>query len=137
MFNFLSNTAAKIMNIITQAGERITDEEFIVNEIKQFKVSQKRTDMLNGERYYNGVHDILSRKRTVIGEGGKLEEVENLPNNRIVDNQYKKMVIQKTNYIAGQPFSVQCENEQYSKHLNLIFNKRFPELWHWLVVCSL
>ena len=29
----------------------------------------------------------LSRKRTVIGQDGKLETVENLPNNRIVDNQ--------------------------------------------------
>ena len=51
--------------------------------------------MLDGEKYYAGGHDILSRVRTVIGEDGELTEVKNLPNNKIVDNQYKKMVDQK------------------------------------------
>jgi len=130
VFNFLLSTAAKLANIITQgANEKITDEEFIVKEINRFKISKKRNDMLTGERYYLGIHDILDRKRTVIGKDGKLEEVDNLPNNRIVDNQYKKMVNQKTNYIAGQPFTVQCENDAYTKRLNLIFNKRFMRLF--------
>ena len=43
-------------------------------------------------------HDILTRKRTIIGEDGKLQEVDNLPNNRLVDNQFALMVDQKTNY---------------------------------------
>lgn len=129
MFNFLLNEAEKLANIITVgAKNRITDEQFIINEINQFKTSRKRIDMLNGEKYYDGKHDILSRKRTVIGENGELEEVKNLPNNRIVDNQYKKMVDQKNNYLLGQPISIQCENEQYSKHLNKVFNKRFRRL---------
>ena len=51
------------------------------------------------------------------GEGGELEEVENLPNNRIVDNQYQKMVDQKKNYLLGQPFSIQTKNEAYAKLL--------------------
>ena len=28
--------------------------------------------MLDGEKYYMGLHDILQRRRTVIGEDGKL-----------------------------------------------------------------
>ena len=51
--------------------------------------------MLTGERYYKGKHDILYHKRTMIGKDGELEEVHNLPNEKIVDNQYKKMVMQK------------------------------------------
>lgn len=78
--------------------------------------------------YYNGLHDILRRNRTVIGEGGKLVEVSNLVNNKIVDNQYKKMVDQKNNYLLGQPISFQCENDEYSKCLNYIFNKKFLRL---------
>ena len=46
--------------------------------------------------YYDGDHDVIHRKRTMIGEGGELEVVENLPNNRIVDNQYAKMVNQES-----------------------------------------
>ena len=128
MFNFLLSEAARLANAITIGKNRITDEQYVVNEINQFKISQRRNDMLNGEKYYAGKHDILSRKRTVIGEDGKLEEVENLPNNRIVDNQYKKMVDQKNNYLLGQPISIQCENEQYAKLLKQVFNKRFQRL---------
>lgn len=128
MFNFLLSEAARLANAITIGKNRITDEQYVLNEIKNFKISQKRNSMLTGEKYYAGKHDILSRKRTVIGENGKLEEVDNLPNNRVVDNQYKKMVDQKNNYLLGQPISIQCENEQYAKLLKKVFNKKFQRL---------
>lgn len=128
MFNFLLSEAARLANAITIGKDRMTDEQYIVEEIKQFKLSRRRKEMIDGERYYEGKHDILSRTRTVIGENGDLEEVKNLPNNRIVDNQYKKMVDQKNNYLLGQPISIQCENEQYAKHLKQVFNKRFQRL---------
>ena len=128
MFNFLLSEAARLANAITIGNDRLTDEQYIINEINSFKVSQRRKEMLDGEKYYAGRHDILSRVRTVIGEKGELEEVKNLPNNRIVDNQYKKMVDQKKNYLLGQPISIQCENEQYTKLLKQLFNKKFQRL---------
>ena len=128
MFKFLLSEAARLANVTTIGKNRITDEQYVVKEIDTFKLSKRRKDMLDGERYYLGIHDILSRKRTVIGEKGELEEVKNLPNNKIVDNQYKKMVDQKNNYLLGKPFSVQCENEQYAKLLNQVFNKKFKRL---------
>lgn len=120
--------ASRLTNAIVLSKNRISDEEYITREIKQFQLSQKRKEMLDGEKYYCGKHDILSRKREVIGEGGKLIEVDNLPNNRIVDNQYKKMVDQKNNYLLGQPFLMQTENEAYSKALKQVFNKKFHRL---------
>ena len=105
-----------------------SDREFITKEINHFKLSQKRKDMITGEKYYDGKHDILNRRRTVIGEGGDLIEVENLPNNRIVDNQYTKMVDQKNNYLLGQPFVIQTKNKLYAKALRQVFNKKFRRL---------
>jgi SPP1 family phage portal protein len=128
VFDFLLSEAARLANAITIGKNRITDEQYIVNEINHFKLSQRRKEMIDGEKYYSGKHDILSRVRTVIGENGELEEVKNLPNNRIVDNQYKKMVDQKNNYLLGQPISIQCENEQYTKLLKQVFNKKFQRL---------
>lgn len=128
MFGFLLSEAAKLANAITLGKGRVTDEQFITNEINQFKTSHKRKAMLDGEKYYMGIHDILSKQRTVIGENGRLEEVKNLPNNRIVDNQYKKMVDQKNNYLLGQPITIRTENEQYGKALKQIFNKKFQRL---------
>lgn len=80
---------------------------------------------IKGRLYYEGEHDILYRKRMMIGKDGKLEAVENLPNNRIVDNQYAKMVNQKTNYLLGKPFVVTSKNEEYSERVRGILGKRF------------
>jgi hypothetical protein len=72
MFNFLLSEAAKLANAITIGKGRMTDEQYIVKEIKNFELSQRRKEMLDGEKYYAGKHDILSRVRTVIGENGEL-----------------------------------------------------------------
>ncbi|MBS5822416.1 MAG: phage portal protein [Clostridium argentinense] len=131
MFEFLSlRSDEDYINNITYEGanEKITDERFIELEIQRFKASKRRKEMIDGERYYEGNHDILKRKRTIIGENGQLETVDNLPNNRIVDNQYGKMVDQKKNYLLGQPIIFRSDNDIYSKLLKKIFNKNFQRL---------
>lgn len=125
-FNFITDEINK--TITYSAKNRLTDEEFIVTEIQRFLASKRRKDMLDGENYFRGHHDILHRKRTVIGTDGKLETVDNLPNNRIIDNQYKKMVNQKANYLLGQPLSARSDNHQYEKALKPFFSKRFSRL---------
>lgn len=97
-------------------------------EIKRFIVSKRRKDILDGERYYIGKHDILRRKREVIGVDGKIETVDNLPNNKIVDNQYRKMVNQKNNYLLGKPIAFDGENKDYISFVNNIFNMKFNRL---------
>lgn len=97
----------------------------IIKEINAFKHSHRRMQMITGERYYEGKHDILHRKREVIGVNGELEEVDNLPNNKIVDNQYAKMVNQKKNYLLGQPITINTENKTYAEALKDVFNMRF------------
>lgn len=95
------------------AASVMTDEEFIVAEINKFKMSKRFKDMTDGDRYYLGKHDILCKHRTAIGDKGELVTIENLPNNKIVDNQYKKMVNQKCNYLVGQPFVINSEDKNF------------------------
>ena len=124
-FNFVN----QVNDIIVQGAKtRLTDNEFIENEIQRFLMSRRRKDMIDGENYYKGQHDILHRKRTVIGANGKTVTVDNLPNSRIVDNQYRKMVNQKVNYLLGQPLSVQTDNEQYAKIIKTYLDKKFLRL---------
>ena len=103
----------------------INDENFIEKEIREWKGSVERSNMITGEQYYKGIHDILRKKRQMIGTDGKLEEISNLPNSKIVDNQYAKMVDQKTNYLVGKPLTIQCENKTYQKLLTEIFDIEF------------
>ena len=106
----------------------MNDKEFLEHEIMTWKNSPERLLQIKGHLYFEGEHDILRRKRTVIGEGGELTAAENLPNNRIVDNQYGKLVLQKANYILGQPFVIESDNEQYIELLKQVFDKRFMRI---------
>ena len=129
MLSFIDFFSSRVRNLILQgARSRMSDKEFLEQEIARWKNSPQRIMQIKGHLYYDNEHDILKRKRTMIGEGGKLQTVENLPNNRIIDNQYGKMVNQKANYLLGQPFVVESDNEQYTELLKKIFNKKFMKI---------
>lgn len=106
----------------------VTDKEFVEKEIRKFKTSGARAEMIAGEAYFEGRHDILRKKRTAIDNSGGLIEVKNLPNNRIVDNQYRKMVIQKANYLLGRPVSFDTKDKAYAQALGEVFNMRAMRL---------
>jgi hypothetical protein len=94
--NLIDSLTLKVSNLIMQGvHSKMTDREFLEREIIKWKNSPQRIMQIKGHLYYDNEHDILKRKRTMIGEDGKLQIVENLPNNRIIDNQYAKMVNQK------------------------------------------
>lgn len=127
MFDF--GFTNRINRIVTQgAATRMSDIDFIEKEINSFLSSPARREMITGERYYDGKQEILQKRRTAIGKDGEVKEVPNLPNNRIVDNQYRKMVNQKKSYFLGQPPTFQCEDGYYTDILKSIFNKNFMRL---------
>ncbi len=107
------------------AKSQMSDQEFLEKEIARWKYSPQRIIQIKGHLYYDNEHDILARRRTMIGDGGKLQVVENIPNNRLIDNQYAKMVNQKTNYLLGKPFVIEGDNRQYIELLQQVFNKSF------------
>lgn len=109
---------------ITPGAVRMTDRQFLEREIKTWLASPERRWQIDGERYYDGEHDILKRKRMVIGENGELTEVKNLPNNRLVDNQYAKMLDQKANYLCGKAITFDTKSEAYGKALAVFFGKK-------------
>ena len=126
MAAIIDNLTARISNLIIAGGaSRMSDIRLLEKEIARWKNSPQRIMQIKGHLYFENEHDILTRKRTMIGENGELEEVENLPNNRIIDNQYAKLVNQKANYLLGQPFAIEGDNEQYVDALKKIFNKKF------------
>lgn len=127
-FQFPYSQMPRINALIKKGSESILrNEDFILKEIREFKSSKKRFDMLRGYAYFEGKQDILKRKRLCIGENGDVEEVTNIPNSRIVDNQYKKLVTQKVNYILGKKFTLDGSKD-YCKKLNSVFDSKFMAL---------
>ncbi len=73
MLNFADFFTAKVSRLIRQeAGTRMSDKEFLETEIARWKSSPERILQIKGHLYYGNEHDILSRRRMVIGEGGEL-----------------------------------------------------------------
>ncbi|KOC50011.1 portal protein [Clostridium botulinum] len=119
----------KIKSILTTgANNTMTLEEIIQEDIKDWKSSQVRRLMLEGQKYYKGDTDILNRKRMAIGEGGELQEIKNLANNKLVHNFVRKLVDQKIGYLLSKPLAIQTNNIQYKELLDDIFNKSFMKL---------
>lgn len=114
--------------IENQAKGLLSDTELIQTEINFWKVSPKRQEQINGDKYYCGYHDILKKRREAIGAGGELIQIDNLPNNRIVDNQYKKVVDQKTNFLVGLSPLITAENKKYDDLLQNYLDDDFFRL---------
>ncbi len=129
----------KIKGVINKlfGKEEMNDEDFIVRQIRKHKSSKAYQDMITGERYFEGKHDILQKNRTAIGQNGQNTIITNIPNNRIVDNQYRKMVVQKSNYLVGKPITFIVDNKEYSKELTKMFNRRFGRVLKNVCVDSL
>ncbi|MDR0293091.1 MAG: phage portal protein [Oscillospiraceae bacterium] len=97
--------------------------DYIEKEIQAWLRSPERAAQITAARYLAGKHDILTRERRVIGRGGQLETSRNLPNNRLVDNQYGKLVRQKVNYLTGRPFTFEGDAGA-ALSLSRFFDKR-------------
>lgn len=102
----IDTLAVKVSNLILQ-GADMSDKQFFEREIQKWKNSPQRIMQIKGHLYYDNEHDILHRKRMMIGEGGKLEEVDNLPNNRLIDNQYATLIIKGKKTFADVPAKIQ------------------------------
>ncbi len=136
-FQFPHSRMPKIIRRIRKGREGIIkEEEFILSEIRQFRASPERRRMLTGRAYYDGAHDILGRKRSCIGEEGELREIDNLPNNIIVDNQYKKLVTQKVNYLLSNPITLEG-GQDYTSAVRRTLGRGFEKLLQDVAVNSI
>ena len=115
----------ELWNYRIKANQPMSEAQFFARELEAWRCSEARREMLDGARYYRGDQDILRRQRTSIGEDGQLVAVDNLPNNKIVDNQYAKHADVKKNYIVGKPITFAGENETYLDALKKVLGARF------------
>lgn len=108
--------------IIRGAKTSATREDIIQIETSEWKRSAKRKWMEIGERYYRVKNDILDRNRTVIGESGRRERVENLADNRLAHGYARKLVDQKVGYLLGKPLSISTEDKNYAEAWSAFFD---------------
>lgn len=100
-----------------------SDIRYLEMVLRKWLESPERQEQLLAEKYYAGDHDILRREKKVIGPDGNLVKIENVANNKLVDNQYRKLVDQKTNYVLGKPLTIATTKDEYLTLLNNVFSK--------------
>jgi SPP1 family phage portal protein len=108
-----------------QAAGGLGEAGFLARELRDWEASPARRRQLLGELYYRGEQQILRRKRTVIGPEGAPVEVTNLPNARLTDNQYARLLDQKVNYLLGRPPVVVSEDRDWAAALRGVFGPGF------------
>ena len=101
-----------------------TDIRYLELVLRKWLESKEREEQLQAEKYYDGHHDILEREKKVIGADGELVTISNVANNKLVDNQYRKLVDQKTNYALGKPLTISTPNDEYLKLITKVFSRK-------------
>lgn len=101
-----------------------SDVRYFEAILRKWLDSSLRQEQLLAEKYYDGDHDILRREKKVIGADGNLITINNVANNKLVDNQYRKLVDQKTNYVLGKPITIATESDDYLELLTKVFTKK-------------
>lgn len=103
----------------------------IINKLlNDYRSSKDYEEIVTSYEYYNNKQEILYKKRLGIGEvKGTREVIENLPNNKIMRNQYAVLVDQKKNYLLTRPIGVSSENKSYQEKLQEeLFDFKFHKL---------
>lgn len=98
--------------------------------LNDYRSSKDYEEIVTSYEYYNNRQEILYKKRLGIGEvKGTREVIENLPNNKIMRNQYAVLVDQKKNYLLTRPIGVSSENKSYQEKLQKeLFDFKFHKL---------
>ena len=122
MFDFMRMRKENEKTIMTQ-------EEFIMETIKNFDKSEARVKMLEGEKYYNNGNDINNRviyrfedERPVVDE--------TKPNNKISHGFMKLLVDEKVGYFIGQAPKITSDNLDLENKANGILDDEFIDILH-------
>ncbi len=81
-----------------------------------------------GRCYYDGDHDVLHRARSAVGEFGRLIDVQNVADNRLTHNFTRELCDQKTQYLLGKPYAIQCDDDAYRQAVEAALGPTFPAL---------
>lgn len=98
--------------------------QIIRNLITSFKTSAKFKNMLQGQKYYKGKHDILKKQlnKYYVFDPVTKQQVEktnsNKSNMKLPHKFHTKLVNQKISYILGKPISITCSKDDEKKTIS-------------------
>lgn len=78
-----------------------------------FEGGPQRKEMQLGHEYYRNNTEIDSKRRTIIGEAGNVEEYKEgvVSNSKIKHPDFRTFVRQKISYLMSRPFTIVCKDK--------------------------
>ncbi|MCW6112192.1 phage portal protein [Clostridium sporogenes] len=113
-------------NLIKPSNPAMTQEQIINKHIQDFESSQKRNNMLVGEKYYDNENDIKQRKMYKYIDGQKVEDKER-PNNKLSHGFANLLVDEKVSYLLGTSPKVTADDEEFQKKIIDILDYKFGD----------
>ena len=104
----------RMVRVIAEMIESTTqDEEILVQEIEEWKASEKRANMIVGEQYYLNKTDIELKE----------QQIKWKSNRKLAHGYAKKLVDQKIGYLLAKEPTFGTENDSYRKLINETFDR--------------
>lgn len=91
----------------------ITDDEVLVQEIKEWEISERRKNMITGELYYRNKADILQKEQKIKWKS----------NQKLAHGFAKKLVDQKVGYLLAKEPTFGTENVPYRALITETFDR--------------
>lgn len=102
-----------------------TEDYKKIIEYYEKQYADELKDMERGKDYYENKQEIDKKIRLMLDDNGELQELHNLPNSKIKDNQYAKLVDQKVNYLLSNIPVIKSEDKNYQEILKGVFDTRW------------
>ena len=120
--NFFSKRGNKEMNKTKNKEMPRKEIEVLISDFISGKTLR---DMNIAYNYYLGNQDILNRKIYGFDRNGDKIEIPFAPNNKVVDNLYRRFLDQKVNYLLSKEPTFVSENDEYNKLIKDVFDDEF------------
>ena len=123
-----------IKNIFKKKGNNEMNKTRIKIEMPRQEIEVLISDFISGKtlrdmniayNYYLGNQDILNRKIYGFDRNGDKIEIPFAPNNKVVDNLYRRFLDQKVNYLLSKEPTFVSENDEYNKLIKDVFDDEF------------
>lgn len=117
--------------LIMEGAQSEQDILFVIkSEVGIFLNSPAYAEIIKAHDYYQN-HQDIERKKRVIRDKGVTYPMPFAENNKILDNQYRRAVNQKANYIVGKPPTFTSDDTNYQavfqKYMNADFMRVLDE----------
>src|SRR6056297_3111654 len=112
------------------------EQEILKDLIEKDK--KEKQPMLTSKRYYAGKNKILDKDFRKYFIDGRPQIDYNKSNEHIVNNFHKKLIDQKTGYIAGKPLVIKSNNEDLQNAvIDLLGERRHDIFYEWVKGASI